>query len=92
MFFRVGAAMEIWQSNLVQVTSSIDAIVPSDNSEVINAGCELSYSRFIFLRAGYKSIFRDESEEGLTLDWFAIAVLRCDRLGSRLWFRRFRIV
>jgi opacity protein-like surface antigen len=50
-----------------RLTCAVDALRPSDNSETINAGCELSLLESVSLRAGYKSLFRDDSEEGLTL-------------------------
>ena len=48
------------------VTLAADAVLPSDNTAVVNVGREFNYQDFFFLRAGYKSIGRIDSEEGLT--------------------------
>ena len=39
---------------------------PNDNSEYINVGTEYALNDNIFLRAGYKNLFMQDSEEGLT--------------------------
>ncbi len=45
-----------------------DAVVPNDNSQYMNVGAELSlFDNLIALRGGYKGLFLDESQEGLTL-------------------------
>ena len=49
------------------VTIECDALRPSDNVEVVNLGAEVTFLNLISLRAGYKSLFQTESEEGLTL-------------------------
>jgi hypothetical protein len=65
LFFRVGVAMDIYKSNLLKFTTAIDAFRPSDNQSSVNVGGEFSYSDMVFVRAGYKTLFLDESEEGL---------------------------
>ncbi|MBN2410163.1 PorV/PorQ family protein [candidate division KSB1 bacterium] len=67
LFFRVGLAMDVIRSENLSFTTAIDAVRPSDNSEILNVGGELNFSNLLYLRGGYKSLFRDESEEGLTL-------------------------
>ena len=66
LFFRVGLAMDVIRMNQVKFTLAADALRPSDNTETLNVGGELALARIIFLRAGYKSLMRDDSEEGLT--------------------------
>ena len=66
LVFRVGIAKDFTHQNN-RLTVGIDAIHPNDNSETVNFGCEYSFSENIFLRAGYKSTFMQNSEEGLTL-------------------------
>jgi hypothetical protein len=39
---------------------------PSDDYESINLGTEYGYNDFIFLRAGYKALFLDASEESFS--------------------------
>jgi len=65
--FRVGAAMDVINNNYSKLTVALDTVAPNDNLEYINAGCEYGWKRFLFLRAGYKSLFIKESETGLTL-------------------------
>ena len=47
---------------------AIDGIHPNDNSQYVNVGGELSlFKNMISFRAGYKTLFLDDSQEGLTL-------------------------
>ena len=49
-------------------TLAVDGIHPNDNSQSVNLGGELSLmNNLISLRGGYKSLFLQDSEEGLTL-------------------------
>ena len=66
LFFRVGVAMDVMKTDMTRFTIAVDAFRPSDNTEIVNVGGELSVNEFVFLRAGYKSLFREDSEEGLT--------------------------
>lgn len=66
LFFRVGIAMDMIRLGMNRMTIAIDAVRPSDNTEIINVGSELTLRDMVFLRAGYKSLFREQSEEGLT--------------------------
>lgn len=65
--FKVGAAMDVINSSDLKLTLGVDALHPSDNSESINVGGEVVYKNLIALRGGYKSLFLDNAEEGLTL-------------------------
>jgi opacity protein-like surface antigen len=65
--FRIGLAMDLIQNRFFKVTAAVDATHPNDNTEYVNSGVELSYDDLLFFRAGYKSLFKDNSEEGLTL-------------------------
>ena len=67
LFFRVGLAGEIWKTHPVRLSAAVDALRPSDNTETVQIGTELALYERLFLRAGYKSLFRGDSEEGLTL-------------------------
>ncbi|OPZ69966.1 MAG: hypothetical protein BWY83_01816 [bacterium ADurb.Bin478] len=49
-----------------RLTVAADALRPSDNDEIINVGAEFAFSELAFFRAGYKSLFREDSEEGPT--------------------------
>lgn len=46
----------------------VDAVYPNDNKQWVNVGGELSlFDNLIALRAGYKTIFLEDSQEGLSL-------------------------
>lgn len=66
LFFRVGLAMDVIKSKYSQLTLAVDALRPSDNTEILNVGGEFAFNKMLFLRGGYKSLFRKNSEEGLT--------------------------
>ncbi|MBN1542114.1 PorV/PorQ family protein [candidate division KSB1 bacterium] len=67
LFFRVGLAMDVVRTPFAVMTLAVDALRPSDNDEILNVGGEVALQNALFLRAGYKSLFRKESEEGLTM-------------------------
>jgi hypothetical protein len=64
--FRIGLAMDVVDSEDHRVTLAADALHPNDNDESINVGMEYIFSNLIAFRVGYKSLFLDNSEEGLT--------------------------
>ncbi len=66
LFFRVGLAMDIINRDQIRLTLAADALRPTDNTEIINTGGELTLMNMLSLRCGYKSLFREDSEEGLT--------------------------
>jgi len=45
---------------------ALDAIHPSDNKEYLNIGSEYSFNNFIALRAGYRQLFLENTEGGLS--------------------------
>jgi opacity protein-like surface antigen len=65
--FRIGLSMNIINSRYVRITAAADATHPNDNTEYINSGIEIAYDEMFFVRAGYKSLFLRDSEQGLTL-------------------------
>lgn len=67
LFFRVGLSMDVLKTRYSQLTLAVDALRPSDNTEILNVGGEFVFNNMFFLRGGYKSLFRDNSEEGLTV-------------------------
>jgi len=64
--FRVGVGMDLLKSERNRATVAIDAIVPNDNNQYLNVGTEYVFNNFLALRAGYRSLLLDDSEEGLT--------------------------
>ena len=67
LIMRVGVAMDIIQTEKNNFKLALDAVVPNDNSQYLNVGGEYVFMNLIALRAGYKTLFLDNSEEGLTL-------------------------
>ena len=52
--FRVGAAMDVWQTSNQSLLFSIQLNHPVDNAENISAGLEYNFSNMLFIRSGYK--------------------------------------
>ena len=52
--FRVGAAMDMWQSQRQSLLIAIQLNHPVDNAENISTGLEYNFSNMFFLRSGYK--------------------------------------
>lgn len=67
LIMRVGTAMDIFHTENNVLKIGVDAVVPNDNDQYINTGAEYIYNDFLALRAGYKSLFLEDSEESLTL-------------------------
>jgi hypothetical protein len=65
LMFRVGISMDVLKgmghSNLIL---AMDALHPSDDVESINVGSEYVFNEMYALRAGYKSLFAKDSNEG----------------------------
>jgi long-subunit fatty acid transport protein len=65
--FRVGVAYSPIKSEMHKLMLAVDAMHPSDNNESVNIGTEYAYNDFLFFRAGYKSLFLNNSEESFSL-------------------------
>ncbi len=66
LVYRVGLSMKIFESDIHSIIISADALHPNDYNEFVNVGFEYGFMERVFLRAGYKSLFKQDSEEGLT--------------------------
>jgi hypothetical protein len=66
LFFRVGASMNLITFGESTLLVASDALIPADNSTVLNVGVEYNWKEFFFLRGGYKSLGREDTEEGIT--------------------------
>ncbi|MGP8330398.1 MAG: PorV/PorQ family protein [Methanosarcinaceae archaeon] len=66
LIFRVGVAMDLLKGDRSRVTIAIDAVHPNDNTENLNFGTEYVFKNMIALRVGYKNLFTEDGEEGLT--------------------------
>ncbi len=67
LIFRVGISGDILVHKKNRLSYGIDALHPNDNTESVNAGVEFSVGETFFLRGGHANLFRENSEEGLTL-------------------------
>jgi hypothetical protein len=67
LFFRVGAAMDVVKNDFMVLTVAADAVRPNDNAEYVNVGGELGWNKMLFVRGGYRSLFKKDAEDGLTL-------------------------
>jgi hypothetical protein len=66
MLLRVGVAMEVLDNDTHRITAALDALHPNDNNEYLNVGAEYAWHEQFMVRLGYKSLFLQDSEEGLT--------------------------
>ncbi len=64
--FQVGLARTFNINDQNRFTLTVDAITPNDNFEAVNTGFEYDWNDMFFVRGGYKSLFRADTEEGLT--------------------------
>ena len=65
---QIGISKDIQFLNEQRLTLSVDATHPNDNSEYLNIGGELSFlNNLVSLRGGYKGLFLEDNQEGLTL-------------------------
>jgi Type IX secretion system protein PorV len=65
--FQFGLAMEVLQKGLHRLTVATDAMHPIDNKESMHVGMEYALREQFMIRAGYRNLFLQDSEEGLTL-------------------------
>ncbi|MDZ7373691.1 MAG: PorV/PorQ family protein [candidate division KSB1 bacterium] len=66
LIFRVGIGAELFQDSWNRLSVGIDAVHPNDNTEYVNLGLEYAFRGYFFARAGYKSLFLRDGEEGFT--------------------------
>lgn len=67
LLFRFGISADVITDGTSKLTTSVDAIHPNDHTEYLNAGAEYSWNEILYLRAGYNSLFEEDTEKGLTL-------------------------
>lgn len=67
ILFRVGLGYPFRLTSDLAAWTALDAWHPSDNTESVSAGGELTWKQMVSLRAGYQNLFLDDSEVGLTL-------------------------
>lgn len=65
---QIGISKDFEFYNGQRFTIAVDATHPNDNAEYVNVGGELSFlDNLISLRGGYKALFLEDNQEGLTL-------------------------
>lgn len=64
--FRVGVAADFVKTADQRLTAAVDAVHPNDNTEAMNSGVEYAWNEAVFFRAGYKAMFEEGGEQGLT--------------------------
>ncbi|MGA9120646.1 MAG: PorV/PorQ family protein [Bacteroidota bacterium] len=67
LLFQIGVSATPVKSEDFALSVAVDALHPSDYVETVNAGAELAYRNFLFIRGGYSSIRDPNSEGGLSL-------------------------
>lgn len=79
LLFQFGISTWLLDNSQYRWSIAVDALHPNDNYESLNVGTEFVYSGFLFLRAGYQSLFLDQAEGGMSL---GIGLTSGDVLGS----------
>jgi hypothetical protein len=79
LLFQFGVSTHVFDNNRYRWTIAVDALHPNDNYESVNIGTEFVYSDYLFIRAGYQSLFLDQSEGGMS---FGFGLNSGDILGS----------
>ena len=79
---KFGLAWRALKNDNLEIITAVDGNQPNDNSEYINSGIEVGFQKIIFLRGGYKALFLEDSEQGLTFG----AGLKYDVVGTNLKF------
>lgn len=65
---QIGLARDFTFMEGQRLTLAVEAAHPNDNSEYMNLGGELAlFHERVFVRGGFKSLFMEDREEGLTL-------------------------
>jgi hypothetical protein len=67
LLFRVGVAVDAVKMEDHRLTVEVNAVHPNDHTEYLNTGMEYSWNEIVFLRAGYASLFEENTEKGLSL-------------------------
>ncbi len=71
LIFRIGTSLDVIKRNHHVLTLEVDALHPNNNSESVNVGGQYAFkvptAGKFFIRVGYKGLFMNESQYGLTL-------------------------
>jgi len=90
---QIGVSKDIQFLNEQRLTLSVDAAHPNDNAEYLNIGGELSFlNNLISVRGGYKGLFLEDNQEGLTLGAGLNYVLGVFAFGFDYSFQDFKLL
>ncbi len=92
LIMRLGLSYIAWRAENHQLTLAVDGINPSDNSQSVNIGTELSLlNEILVLRGGYNELFLEDREKGLTLGiGVNLAVQRGLRISTSYGYQSFQ--
>ncbi len=66
LIFTVGLGYDVVNTDQWDWTVATDAVYPNNQSAYLNLGSELSWSKVLYLRGGYYSLFKKNEEGGLS--------------------------
>ncbi len=66
LMFRFGLSFQLIDNEINQLIASLEARHPNDNTESLSMGVEYGFRHWVFFRAGYQSMFEQDTEKGLT--------------------------
>ncbi len=66
LIFRFGLSYTKLISSDFKWLFAVDALHPNDNTESINAGTEISFKDFLFIRSGYANLYQRDRISGLS--------------------------
>lgn len=66
LMFTVGVGMDPVETDLWKWTLATDAVYPNNQTAYLNLGTELTWHNILSVRAGYNSLFKEDSEQNLT--------------------------
>ena len=66
LLFRIGVSTNAIKTDNYRWTVALDALHPNDNYETLNIGTEFAFKEFLFLRAGFQSLYFVDPNTGTT--------------------------
>jgi hypothetical protein len=81
VLFRIGVSANPVKTEDYRWSIAVDALHPNDNYESMNVGTEFAFREFLFLRAGFQSLFLPDGEGGLS---FGIGINSKELFGDNL--------
>lgn len=66
LIFRAGVVMDIYRNETMSLIMAMDALHPNNNYESVNVGLEYELLKKLYVRAGRKALFLEDTEEGMT--------------------------